>query len=732
MSKIDNDLIFTRFGSLTDQRDKLYLDFIEIDEKKEISDAWVHFSGNVVNDLLEVVNLTKRFYDRLIDGIRRSNKAPSKEDLERIKNITEFWLDLSIMSYLYSTIEKRGLFGQDVSDKSINQMGYIETKKSFDELTLLAFQAGAEFFTQDARITLGEKLFLAQEKQRLSYLDELEEGPELIPKILGEYDLKQAHFLISRVKDSLIESANSWWWKDPIAMYSLSQHAVEHISSMNINWSQTTSDLVTRGMEFTSTFYAPTQAFSNLSLAQHYKRLGIAALRQRANSIAADYFKLAVNLTSPLPIENLDMKDNYDFWGSSAHLQWLIYEQMSVLAQISSDYDKVIDALKEKDLNLVKLIVGTNLEKLNHVLNTGDVAYLTSVAVTYETVFSYIEEQIKNKDYKIDEVLNFVEKRIKTVTERLHKATHQLSSNWIRIINKDPDNLDGLEDVVMNLEAPMLALFVLPESNKAVETATREILAIKSATEALLMQEFANEEFGTNPVKEMLMRSKAYKLTEAASQFIADIKADETTELIKKLIMPMKKKSLLRGLIAEIQLKSAVIQFQFVNRIAPLIENSILSNPNMKKPLEIDLEELSAFEKDAAMIELAAKTIVKNQAPIKIRGMPIDFKIFESIAISTQALKNVVTTVKKSIIAMMVDDNSDKALNWGEAKDIAQKTADLLASVQSQEAQQMGEQIFGLTHMYRNYENQARDGNKITDFPVKGIITLLQELVMGI
>ncbi len=727
---LDENLVFSRFGSLSDQREKLYIDFIEIDERSEISDAWVKFSSNVVTDLLSVINLTKSLYERLVDGIKRSNKAPAVEELNRIRNLTEFWLDLSIMSYLYSTIEKRGLFDKGGSSKS-NHIGYIETKKSIDELIMLAFQAGGDFFTTNARITLGEELFLAQEKKRLDFLDELEGGNDLKVKILGEYDLKQAHFLITRVIDSFIGAANSWWWTDNIAVNSLTTHAIEHISSMNINFAASTSDLISRGLAFTNSFYQNTLAFSNLSLAQHYRRLGIAALQKRSNSIAADYFNMAVELTRETSIERYDLKQSYEFWGISAITQLLIYKQMSVLSQISADYDIVIEALKKSDFKLLKLIVQTNLEKLRIVLESGDVAYLTSIAVTYEMVFSYLDN-IDEGSFNSERAISFIDERIKIAASRLHKATHQLSNNWIRIITQSPNNLDGLEDIISDLEGPLMAILVLPPKNDIVNDTSNEIISLISATEALKMNSEANEEFGLNPVKEMLMRSKAYKLSENALELLENINEHETVKVVKQIIEPLRISSLLKGLIAEIQLKSAVIQFNFVNRIAPLIENSVLSNPNADRMIKIDERELENFENDASLIELASATIMKYQAPTMIKGVPIDWKVFEGVKSFTNALKLTVQSVRSAIKAMQSENKDDKVMHWGDAKNTAQKTADLLAKTNAKEVQNIAQQVFSLTQLYRNFENAAREGKRIESFPVAGIVELLQLLVMSI
>ncbi|MHA2504592.1 MAG: hypothetical protein ACXAE3_17190, partial [Candidatus Kariarchaeaceae archaeon] len=291
LSDIDENLVFSRFGTLVRKKDLLYSDYIQIDEPDEIGTKWVEFSSEVVQDLLNVVNLTKSLFERLVDELRRGEGQPSSEELERIKHLTEFWLDLSVISYLYSTIEKRGVLDQPGLNKYT--MGYVDTKKSLDELTLLAFQAGQDFFTLQSRIVLGEALSLNMEKKLLDFAMDLQTGEDIVNQTLGGYDKNQALFLMNRVFSKLLSSSSNWWFLDPIGLHSASEHAISHITSMREHWSKSTSDLVEKGNRFYENQYHIATITSNVSLAQHYRKLAIAALETRSNDIAAEYFREA-------------------------------------------------------------------------------------------------------------------------------------------------------------------------------------------------------------------------------------------------------------------------------------------------------------------------------------------------------------------------------------------------------------------------------------------------------
>ena len=170
---LDKRLVFAKFNQLSVERNALYSDYIEIDEPDEIGSAWVNFANSVVNGLLQVVELTKSLFERLVDELRRSKDSTDPKSFDRIRNLTDFWLDLSVVSYLYTTLQKRGILGQPGTNKITR--GYIDTKKSIDELIILAFQSGNDFFSRDARIILSEVLGLNQEKKRLDFFDEIQD-----------------------------------------------------------------------------------------------------------------------------------------------------------------------------------------------------------------------------------------------------------------------------------------------------------------------------------------------------------------------------------------------------------------------------------------------------------------------------------------------------------------------------------------------------------------------------
>ena len=730
IKSLDPSLTFSRFNQLTRKREELYEDFIKIDEPHEISEQWVSFSGNVVEELLEVIKLTKSYLDRLIDGIRRGKEGPASDDLGNIKQLTEFWLDLSIMSYLYSTIEKRGVFGL-AANKKITQ-GYMETKRSFDDLIILAFQTGREFFTPTSLMTLGELLYLKQEKTRLDFMDQIKEENEQKNEILGDYDLKQASFLLTRVKDRLMQSSKSWWFKDPVGIKEATDHALSHIDSMGLNWASCSSDLIKKGLDFAEKEYPSAKSFSDLSLAQHFKTLGIEALIARENDQAASYFNQAVELTKPLGVEDIDLKSNSGFWGDSIQNQYLIYEQMSSLSKISVDYENVIGMLKENKSDESLEILETALTKIENILSLGDLAYVSSVAISYESVFLYTQEQIKLRK-ECSEIIPFVEKSIKSVANRLHKATDQYIRNWKRVLKKGNENLDALQEIVRDIEYPLMALLILPPNQENVINSVLELIAIGNATESIRLSIKAETVFGKNPVKEMLIRAKSYQhSTQAIKTLDGDKEKDpEMTYIIDKVLKPLQFSSLLRGLIAEIQLRSAVLQYEFVNSIGSLLGNSGMLQKS-GDITELDTEKILDFQNSVQELKMAGDAIMTNQEKFKTYSDTVNWSLIENLVAFSNGLHLIIDVVKESSKALRSSDVDDIIDSWDKAKNLAYKASESISKAQSQQSEKLSTQVYSLAQLLGTFENKARSRSALDDFPVLGIIELLQTLVMGI
>ena len=70
--------------------------------------------------------------------------------------------------------------------------------------------------------------------------------------------------------------------------------------------------------------------------------------------------------------------------------------------------------------------------------------------------------------------------------------------------------------------------------------------------------------------------------------------------------------------------------------------------------------------------------------------------------------------------------------SWDKAKNLAYKASETISKAQSQQSEQLSTQVYSLAQLLGTFENKARSRSEIDDFPIVGIIELLQTLVMGI
>jgi hypothetical protein len=253
------------------------------------------------------------------------------------------------------------------------------------------------------------------------------------------------------------------------------------------------------------------------------------------------------------------------------------------------------------------------------------------------------------------------------------------------------------------------------------------------ATEALTVGDLADKEFGQNPVKEMLMRSKIYQLAIEAQSYLGSIEDKSTVENVENMINPLAVNALLRGLIAEIQLRTAVLQFQFINSIAPILENSTLAKPEFTEMIGIDSEVLDNFTESLVELSVASKTILDNKAPVTIGGQPLNWNYINKIKYYALGLIEVVKSVKYAINAVSAkkDQIEDAILAWNEAKDLGFKAAELVAKAKSNDSENLAEQVYSLAQIYNGFENNCRAHKDTGKFPVEGLVELINALVMG-
>ncbi len=734
---LDKKLVFSRFGELAQLRQNLYLDYESIDENEEIATDWIKFSENVVSHLLFVIDLTRSLYDRIVDELKRAPDKAEVGDLKRLQSVTSFWLDLSLLSYAYATLGKTKLF-KAFSKGSTS--GYYRTRFSFDELLQLGFSQQASFTPESLAILL-DLLKQDQLRKHLGYFQEVDFSEEELglsrnrPSLLAEYDFNQALFVLKNVGSTLAKVSQSWWWKDPIAIHANFAHATFHMEKASEREEEITSDLKQKIISFNQSNFESTDLLSDAYLAFHYRTLAKQALIKGDLDFTIQYFDMATNLINKHG-QNKALFAPLAWAGTTIIEELHVMQFAKVAAKATKIYSSLLHELgndvKELKLDEVKEVQS----EISEILKKGDVALLSSILLVYDSIFAYVLDRVKDTDhFNADHLKKFIDERLDLLEDRLNQSFQQLTADWMSALASG-DEKHQLEHVGKNLEILELAILLLPKNEKFKKEAQIQLHAIDEATEAITIGLKAEEEFGKNPVKELMIRAKTYFLVQDAINYAKKHNLEALSETIEKFLKPLADNALLRGLIAEIQLRTALLQFAFINKVAAIIDSSVIGSRTLKQGLNVpqDITEINEFKKSMQELLVAVETLINNKQPIRIKGSQVNWEYFQTLYANISGAISFIDAISEAIKAsnfLQSKKFSDAALHWSKAKDSTFKAANEVAKGGSRESGALSEQLFTIATMFGEMEQSARDNiASARKIPEEILIGVLQELVM--
>lgn len=735
---LDQRLVFSRFGELATLRRNLYLDYESIDENEEIAKDWIEFSENVVSHLLFVIDLTRSLYDRIVDELKRAPDKAEVTDLKRLQSITGFWLDLSLLSYAYATMGKTALFR---SYSKGSTAGYYRTRFSFDELLQLGFSQQASFTPESLSILL-DLLKQDQLRKHLGYFQEHQFSEEELgliqdrPSLLAEYDFNQAIFVLKNVGSTLSKVSTSWWWQDPIALHANFSHAIFHMKKASEREEEITSDLKQKIISFNNSNFDSTNLLSDAYLAFHFRTLAKQALIKGDLTFTIDYFNKATELI-------LQHGQNKALFAPLAWSKTTIIEELHVMqfAKVATKalktYKEMMDTLTQNgDYDQLTSTIQEVQDEISDILKKGDVPLLSSILLVYDSIYAYVLDRAGDKEhFNADTIVKFVDQRLQLLEDRLNQSFQQLTADWMSALASG-DEKHQLEHVSKNLEILEIAILLLPKNEKFKQEAQIQLHAIDEATEAISIGLKAEEEFGKNPVKELMIRAKTYFLIHDAIGYSKKHNLKTLSDTIEKFLKPLADNALLRGMIAEIQLRTALLQFAFINKVAAIIDSSVIGSKTLQQGLNVtqDISEINEFKKSMQELLIAVKTLIENRQPIRIKGSQVNWEYFQSLYANISGATFFLDAISEAIKAsdfLQQKKFSEAALHWSKAKDFTFKAAEEVSKGGSRESGALGEQLFTVATMFGEMEQSARDNiSTARKFPEEILIGILQELVM--
>ena len=726
---LDPNLVFSKIGEIVKKQKQLYHNYIEIDELFEINRDWRTFSEFVVEHLLYLNDFISSLFDRMIDEVERKPKPRNQKDSKMVKSITSFWLDITLMSYLYASIAKYGVL--DEENRDIKTLGDPKTSLHLDKIVVTAF-AKPEFFTEDTHRTITKILKLDQIRKNLLIHSDMEEEKL---QFLAKYDQSHAEFLLQDIRVRISDGAVSWWWKDPIAMFATVQMGVNHLETMKALWGKSSSEFLATSMDFYQITQSQMKLLSGVYYSQHYITLGEEALKNGDMKTASAYFEQAAQIIKSRRKKEMELIDFADNWTRfTVQEQYITTRIAEKLCKVANESQTTIKHIQAGNFDKVKERISATIEKVSTVISAGDLPYISSVAFTIETILVYIRSTMENRTkFDGEEVIAFAQNRITSILDRLKNATRIMTDKWVHSIRTDSENIEHLTILTKNLPLLKLSILVLPIDLQEKTTAVSQLEAIAFATDAIKTRTEANAEFGTNPVKDLLMRAKSFHLTNDALECCKDETKTKIEKVLNEILYPLAIDSLLRGLIAEVQLKVALLQYTFVNKMVKIIEYSTLSGVNAINT-KYNVEQLSIFQDAIKAIILTVQTLLNYKAPIVIKKASVNWNYFATLFGNMDGLAVIIELLQNSMIALQprkLISKSNAIKNWRACKQLAYKAAEKFSANRTEDGKKHGEILFGVANFFTEIEDAVDRKAKTPDFPLEHFLDLVHKIVMG-
>jgi len=134
------------------------------------------------------------------------------------------------------------------------------------------------------------------------------------------------------------------------------------------------------------------------------------------------------------------------------------------------------------------------------------------------------------------------------------------------------------------------------------------------------------------------------------------------------------------------------------------------------------------------LISIASEELIRNKAPIQIRGSGVNWGYFEDLGKLFSGLSLIIDILIVAMEALQEDQivkKDRKVVLWSEAEKLAYKSSEIIGNSNSADAKKIAEGLFSIAQSFNNVENMVRDGEKVKDFPLEFFIELISSIIMS-
>ncbi|MHA1686001.1 MAG: hypothetical protein ACTSYD_06265 [Candidatus Heimdallarchaeaceae archaeon] len=763
LSKIDTRP-FNFFVEMEMERDNLYDSFTHLDEPKEISAVWIQFAESCAKNLSVINTMASLAYERVhevYNNIQQGgeNVIPLHELLygdfsKQILTLTDFQLRLAILTYVYSQVRNKGVFGK--SPETTTYEHYVHAKETIDRTLYRILNnelpkpnSISEDDTKSLTIVPDIDDLLAI----IMPLLKLEHTKRLIPLYnslievatdenifkIGDYDRLQGITLVTHIINIAREASDKFWWDDPISELSIVSHAEEHFQAVIKLWEKTGRQLATYSEQIKRELLPITKAEQQYAISKHFQLLADYALEKgdlhHSNLYLEEslkQLKKAQRFLKKNPEQFQDLLEKYQ--RKTKNLT--IFRDLTLLA---NHYNCIVDALynNEKEEAINKCM---KIEKiLTSIEESGTMPYIYGVSVAYASTSTVINELLSQEIDNLT-IINRLASQFNFPLRAMKSAIKSVNVDELYVNDEKPElsfeKLQTLNDKMWYLEkATELLPPFIPDRDKL----RAEIHALRNYVKSLLTENQIYFDADYNLVLDLILRARAHYYAKKANKYATQTKNRHLEELINERLTTTK----ILAMITESNLVLLALQSAYNNEFRALVSETIKIleilpqiPESIVKSIEAQFEVKSDMYNLLELIRIDTDELNAIKVPASIKGQEINWDFLQRRRIFISQIEQMAEVLKHMLLGELyarLKDNVAES-HFTKAGDILYKMSNELGKITEylEESQkELPNNLYVLSLSMRERGRAMRDRRKIKEkLPYEEIIAIMDGFII--
>ncbi|MHA1419336.1 MAG: hypothetical protein ACTSVO_09955 [Candidatus Heimdallarchaeaceae archaeon] len=754
---------FNKFVEMELERDNLYDSFTQLDEPKEISEAWVIFAESCSKNLSAINSLADMAVERIYDVYQdiqqgKDNPLALHELLygdfpNQIMALNKFELQLGVLTYVYSQVRNRGVFNHKPITSQYSY--YIVAKESIDRIvyrilsdTLPDVEISGLTPTptkEDLLDVIMPLVQLENMKRLLPIYDNLPDSttdPRVLSK-KGEYDYLQGVTLLTHIIDISRRTSQDFWWSDPISELSILNHAKEHFETVIKLWNKAPESVGSKGMAIKMDFMPIVDAQSSASMVQHFKLLAESALEGGDLGHASRYYtRTLTEFKKAYKILKKSRSSQSEYLYKRVQAEESELKILKSITELALRYTEIVDKLYAQDKEGALESCLKITEILKHIEGAGSLPYIYGASVAYSSAASMINDLLIHETAN----LNVIDRLISQFNYPMKAMSAALSEVPLSDIKVDHDNpvvsFNNLQEIDKKLSYLEKAIELVPQFIQEKDEQRSKAHAMRNYIQSVISENKIYLYSDYNIVLDLILRARAHYFVKKAEQNISEIKKGETK--LKKLISQRLIETKISGMITESSLISLGLQSSYKKNKRALIEEMItLVNETDTLPefiaesVEAQFNETTDFHELLDLILLDTQELLATNENVSIKGNDINFDFVRRREIFIPAIKTMVEAVENVILGELFAKNNKMTRAEGSYNianklffEISESLGKIINYLEDQK--ELPKFLYQLSLFCRENASSIRNRRKRQEPPYSDIIATLDYLILNL